>query len=310
MNGHYITAILELTIRLINRTAFCRLFCLLALLPASLIASPKKEIDRPAYSFEFLTFKTPFEDRVRLEIWGEIPAQNLRFDRAKSGFQATYQVSAVLVSSARQEVGRSTVVDTLIVNSIGEPTNRKVGIIKLSYILSPGDYSAVIRVTDLQSSGSSRFRKEFKIPRYADGVFSVSDIQLSPSIVRTEQKSQWTRNSWRIVPNPSRYFNEENRSIFVYAELYNLEFAASEMEKGVLSTFTIRDRNNQAVSSLDIPNIKVSGQSTLVAQIPIRQLMSGQYRLVVTIRDLATGLEVEKSALFFVDNYDLIAESR
>ncbi|MCG8608586.1 hypothetical protein MJD09_26820, partial [bacterium] len=179
--------------------------------------------------------------------------------------------------------------------------------VSLPFVLPPDRYKAVVLVEDLHSPNFSRLTKTVLLPDYWHEL-KLSDLRLSRTITRAEENSALVRNGWSIRPNPSRRFGTDARAVYVYSEVYNLSFGASEMEKGVLSTYTIEDIHGTELRSFEIPNIKVGLQSVLVAMIPTQNLKSGRYKLVLTVRDLETGLEVDQEAYFFVDRSGLLAE--
>jgi hypothetical protein len=281
--------------------------CLFLAAPALCFQPTLNGVGGPVYRLEFLTSKSTQENGTLLELCGEILPANLRFKANESGYQALYELTVAVFDRQDDFVASSSQKDTLKISSLAEIADLQPSYLIVPFVLPPERYKAVVLVEDLQSSSFSRFTKNIDLPDYSK-YLTVSDLRLSPSIVRARAQSPAVKSGWRIRPNPSRHFGTEARAVYVYSEVYNLSFEASEPEQGVLSTYTIKDIGGATLNSFEIPNIKIGCQSVLVAMIPIYDLKSGRYQLVLTVRDLETGLEVDRSAYFFVARSGLLAE--
>ena len=102
--------------------------------------------------------------------------------------------------------------------------------------------------------------------------------------------------------HPYSLFGMEAHTLYVYCELYNLRQGSGTMDKGLISTFTIKNSKGEEIKSHTIDNLKLNQQTFLLGKIPIHDLNTGRYQLLLHVTDLDSGESVEKSAVFNVVN--------
>jgi len=126
----------------------------------------------------------------------------------------------------------------------------------------------------------------------------------------TTKESSFVKNNWQFSPNVSNLFGKELKTLYIYAESYNLTLPSAESFLGLKSVFTIKKSDGEVVKSIEKESPKFVGTNVLAAQIPISELSAGQYELTLNITDKDTGKSVEKSANFIVVDPVLISSSK
>lgn len=254
---------------------------------------------RPIYHVEFLTFRAG-DSETRLEVYCQIPLESLNFSFKNYAFLSRYEISLELFDRSDNLVNKTAIRDSVKLESASQIDDLRPILIRFDLNLPAGDYRAVVRMNDLESSQDSKIELPIKIPDYDKPGLKVSDLQLANSITRNKNNTDLVKNNWGISPNVSHEFGAGQDAIYVYAELYNLKVLKNQTGKGLLSTFVIKNEAGEQVKVLTLDNIKLDKTSFLIAKIPVHELESGQYKLTMIVTDLDNGGQAEKSVLFNV----------
>jgi GWxTD domain-containing protein len=91
--------------------------------------------------------------------------------------------------------------------------------------LPPGEYSAKISVTDVQSGARGEYLMDLGIPSLGDSTLAMSDIELADKISRGEENNKFYKNGFQIIPNASGVYSIGQPMLYYYAEVYNLPFS-------------------------------------------------------------------------------------
>ena len=173
-----------------------------------------------------------------------------------------------------------------------------------------GSYQAKVLVTDLNSKRVGEAVKPFFAPALSTPELTVSGIQFSSLIQRSEESNRFTKNGLLILPNPLRIFEKwavmpedgsyKPRTMYLYFEIYNLspdstgEEFAYDIYPSVTShangmTFPLTPKKNQQISGTDGLDVITLDYMTFPEDI---------YTLEVKVRDIQSGIEASSSAVF------------
>lgn len=295
--------------RSIGLTFSLFLFCL----PSLLLAKKDANLDNlSGYRFEFLTFKADQSEKTYLEVFAQIPTDNLTYAKKEEGYRANYSISVNLYNQMGFFVDSKIYKNSVKFQSgdRDQPLTFRSHIVKIPFLVSPGQHKAVLYITDLENLESLVFSKMIDIPDYRTPDLHLSDIQISSSLKHTTEASSFVKNNWKFLPNVSNVFGERLKTLYIYAELYNLTFPTDESALRLKSVFSIKKRDGEAVKLIERDNLKFVGTNVLAAQIPIGELTAGQYQLTLNVTDLDSGESVGKTANFIVVEPVLISSSK
>lgn len=281
--------------------------------PSLLLAETEANLNHlRGYRFEFLIFKAESSEKTHLEVFAQIPTHNLLYTRTDEGYQANYSISVNLYDHmglfVDSKIYKSTV--DLQIEDRNQPLTLTSEIVKFLFFLSSGKHKAVVYVTDLGNFETITFSKIIEIPDYSTPGLHLSDIQISSSMKYTTKASSFVKNNWKFSPNVSNVFGKELKTLYIYAELYNLTLPSEESFLGLKSVFIIKKGDGEVVKSIEKESPKFVGTNVLAAQIPISELSAGQYELTLNITDKDSGKSVKKSANFIVVEPVLISSSK
>ncbi|MFQ5824569.1 MAG: hypothetical protein ACE5JB_10980 [bacterium] len=263
-----------------------------------------KSIDYGQYGYylDFLTFRAGDTEKTLVEIFGQFPAQNFKFVKSVEGYCAHYELSIRLLNQDDELIQWTHQIDSVKVSSTNTISNLSQRLTRALFVVPPGQYRAELYLIDLKTHATLTFIMNIVAPDYGYSGLKVSDLQISTLINSTEEKSALVKNNWKIWPNIPRLFGMNSPTLYVYAELYNFSHRLGEHKQGFVATYTITNNRRQEVTSLDLSK-EIPGETfVLVAKIPIQELKSGQYRLTLNVKGVASGKVIEKSTYFNIVN--------
>jgi len=278
------------------------------LLPLIFISSPVfsqqiiHNMARDSYFFDFLTFKAFDGDKTFLEVFCKIPFKSLKFTQTPLGLIAYYNLELTLFNKKNMLVETSSYTNSVKVDSYREAKNLSTHseIIRFTFVVEPDDYKAHMTITDNQSPVFKGFRRNLHVPNYTEKGLQASDIQMATSITTTDQQTILVKNGREIVPNVSHIYGKGARVLYVYSELYNLHHKRKSNLNEFLATFTIIDQNGQKVKKFQHKQNKPGKTCAFSLGIPVGDLKSGQYKLVMDVIDLDNSKTVTKETNFHI----------
>lgn len=170
------------------------------------------------------------------------------------------------------------------------------------YALENGEYKVDVSVEDANLPGSAKqFGSTFRLD-YSGEALQQSDIQLLASIkpVGEEDKAnaQMVKSGYVFEPLPSHFYDKNDGALLFYHEIYNADKAIAD--DFVVSYFIDDESTPDKVEALSMSHKRKSPEpvNVLLQQIDIQKLPSGNYQLVVEIRNRERVLLGRKSVPF------------
>ena len=257
---------------------------------------------RDSYFFDFLTFKAFNGDKTFLEVFCKIPFKSLKFTQTPSGLIAYYNLELTLFNDKNKLVETASYTDSVKVDSYKEAKSLSTysEIIRFTFIIEPDDYKAHMTITDNHSPAFKGFRRNLHIPNYTEKGLQASDIQMATSITTTSQQTILVKNGREIIPNVGHIYGVDSKVLYVYSELYNLHHKKKSNFNEFLATFTIIDQNGHEVKKIQHKQNKPGKTCAFSLGIPVGDLESGQYQLVMDVIDLDNSKTVTKVTNFHI----------
>jgi len=257
---------------------------------------------RDSYFFDFLTFKAFNGDKTFLEVFCKIPFKSLKFTQTPSGLIAYYNLELTLFNDKNKLVETASYTDSVKVDSYKEAKSLSTysEIIRFTFIIEPDDYKAHMTITDNHSPAFKGFRRNLHIPNYTEKGLQASDIQMATSITTTSQQTILVKNGREIIPNVGHIYGVDSKMLYVYSELYNLHHKKKSNFNEFLATFTIIDQNGHEVKKIQHKQNKPGKTCAFSLGIPVGDLESGQYQLVMDVIDLDNSKTVTKVSNFHI----------
>jgi len=236
-------------------------------------------------------------DSPYIETYLEIYSNSLSLKYLDS----THMLSGVdivqLIKNDKEEIidfKKYSICDTLVKEEVFE------NIIDLQRFKLPnGKYSIEIQLNDRYSELDNQIHTEnFKI-EFIDHLIQISDIELLDYYWKTDEASATSKSGYGMIPLVTDYFSPEFNRLAYYFEIYNAKNYLKEGSSYILlQSIKIRETGNIAGQFNKLKKIKSTEVTPVLNSFNIENLPTGNYELVIQVRDQSNDLILEKKQLF------------
>lgn len=236
--------------------------------------------------------KKPF-----LETYLTIAGNSLQYSKNELGmFQAKVEIVLTLKQGdAIKFADKYTLLSPLSPDSL----TRKDFVDQQRISIPNGDYQIEISLKDLNAQGNSIIYSENISIAFAENKISISDISFAESYTPTINQSKFSKNGYDIFPFSSDFFPENMDKLIFYSEVYNSDKILAEDESFLVNYFVEDAENGLPAGSLRKFTKETAKPVVVVfSEFPMKHLKSGNYNLVVEVRDKENNLLAAKKKYF------------
>jgi GWxTD domain-containing protein len=168
----------------------------------------------PTFFFDALCYASDNPAKSRVELYLQVPHEELRFVKSGNQFIARYDVTlSVYGPDQKLAQERTWSVDTRVEDFSQTTSNRMYSLTQRTFELDPGSYQVGLQVQDQESKKTSRVRRGLSVSDFKKEPVSMSDIMLVNRLsVDGERRS--------IVPNISGNVTQLTEGFFLFFEMY------------------------------------------------------------------------------------------
>ena len=166
------------------------------------------------------------------------------------------------------------------------------------FSLPNGEYQMEVSVTDMNSGDALPKVTSTVEVNYPDNVPSVSDILLFDSYSKASKPSTCTKSGYDFLPRVYPYYGPSEERINFYAEVYNSDVIYDEGKYLVNYFIEALESSTRMQNFFFAKRMDVGKVNVLFHTIDITELPSGNYYLVVEVRDRSNALICSNSAFF------------
>ena len=167
------------------------------------------------------------------------------------------------------------------------------------FSLPNGEYQLEIGITDMNSGEalpSEKFHREGGLSRM--GRLPISDILLFDSYSKAEKQTACTKSGFDFLPRVYPFYGATDDKLNFYAELYNSDKLYDEGKFLVNYYIETAESSNRMQNYYFNKRFDVNKVNVLLNTIDISELPSGNYYLVVEMRDRSNALICSNSCFF------------
>jgi GWxTD domain-containing protein len=234
----------------------------------------------PKYYQDFLNFASEQEGKTRLDIFIQVPYQEIQFVKSTKGFSAAYTVTVSVYDDEDKEkllVEKSwkEKIDAIDFEQTVSKDNYNLSL--KSFHLVPREYFIVTSVEDEDS------RKKFA----SENLYNVRDLtkKVSISDLMLVSNQRYIEGSNKILPNVSRNITSKRDGIPMFFEIY------SDNSSEVKIEFTIKDEDDDVIHKDTISKQLIPDRNQIIHTVKDISLGLGNYKITVVILD-STGSKV------------------
>ncbi len=246
--------------------------------------------------FNYTIFNT-LNSKPYLETSLTISGNSVKFIPVNGGKQASVSISwrilkgTELVKSSAYNLMSPVVTDTLHLPSFID--NQR-------FSLENGQYTLELVIADNAFPDKKTSHTEkILIDLKREKKIHSSDIQALESYSKAITQGNLTKNGYDLVPYNINYFPKTQNTLKFYNETYNIDSVLGKQAKFLYSYYVENSENLRKVSYLNGFQ-KQSAQkiNALLAQFDITQLPTGNYNLVIEVKDTANTIHSQKKWFF------------
>ncbi len=232
-----------------------------------------------------------------VETYMTIPGSSVKYKKVNGGYQNSVNVSLLITDQS----GKIAAANKYNLNGpvFSDTTKIPAFIDTQRYPLTAGSYTIELTVTDNQSS-----KDPFKLIQviklsYGNYPIQVSSIQLLESFKKTVAPSAITKSGYDLIPYTVDYFPESQNKLAFYFESYNTDTFLGKNRSFIYKYFIENNDNLKQVGDYSSFKKAVTAPvNPLLAQFDITNLPTGNYNLVIEIRDAANMIQMQEKYFF------------
>ncbi len=246
--------------------------------------------------FSYKTFYSP-ESGPFIETYLSVNAGSVMYSLTKNGtYQGTLQIEVKYSNASGIKHSDKY---NLLSPEVKDTANIKFSFLDQQRIQLPnGEYKLEMTITDKNLPDKPYNLSQMVKLEYYNNIAAVSDIEFLDSFSKSETASMLTKSGYDLVPFADNFFATQATSIKFYAEIYNTDKILGAAPY-LVSYYIESAESKKAVESLQgfsrqNPE-KVNG---ILREIPIATLPSGNYNLVVEVKNQQNEVIAVNSVFF------------
>jgi GWxTD domain-containing protein len=217
-------------------------------------------------------------EKTHVEIYYSLLRSQYDFQPDSNGYHSYVDMTAIVTSDSGQLIDSSSWRVGLRVNSLIEarlPNFLNNDIITAQ--LSPGSYSVLLKAASFMGGYTGEKLLKIDVPDFKSTGLSMSQLQLAYNVINPDG-GPFDKAGKRLIPNIRRVFSHDDKLVYYYAEVYNLDSAKSEFS----TTIRIYDANGNLYKEIAPSTQASAGKSaSVLSGFNITAFRSGYYKLIV-----------------------------
>lgn len=240
---------------------------------------------QPMAYFDYKVFGSP-KQGTYVETHLSFAASSLTFDTLKNGKTQARVGTTVII----QQNDKIVTFNKVEVKSPECPDSLVIDFLNLQrFSIGPGTYNIEVELVDLnKSENNTTTFKQAVIVDYPSTLAYVSDILFLADIkAASNPATSFTRGSQDMFPLVSNYFPEDFDHLMFYAELYNTKYSFNDSAASFALLYKIATpKTGKTFKTYQkVMKKKADEVVPILGNIDISNLPSGNYELVIEIRD-------------------------
>lgn len=168
------------------------------------------------------------------------------------------------------------------------------------YILANGAYEMELSIADKNKPGEKPFVSTIPVTiDFPEIIMGISSVQLLESYAKATVPSILTKSGYDLTPYVSNYFPENTSKIKFYAEMYQAKKILGDSAKFIVSYYLESYESKVRLTDYNGFNKQMANDvNILLSEFNIESLPSGNYNLVVEVRDKENKIQAQQKAFF------------
>jgi GWxTD domain-containing protein len=247
-------------------------------------------------NFNYAIFYAPGKGSY-IETYLSVTGSSVLFKREKIKYQGKIRVEINFTQDGKSITSN---VYNLLSPEILDTTNKPNFVDLQRYPLKPGTYQAEIKISDVNNTKAEPTKGKLTIViAEQNDSLRISDIELAESVTKAEQPTSVTKSGYDIVPYPLAHFPEKINRLNFYVEVYNSLKQLGADSKFLFTYYIESAEMKEIVTGFHtFSKHKAEEVVPLIGQFDISKLSTGNYNLVIEIRNGSNELKAQKKLNF------------
>lgn len=253
------------------------------------------QLDNLRAYFSYATFHIPDQGSF-VETYLAVEGNSVVYKQAEDGtFRAKIEVTLIF---RKQDTIRDYAKYELKSPAVEDTSKANFGFIdQQRFLLADGEYDLEISIADINSKKQGFKTFEKILLEYPNNTINISGIQFLEKFEKSETQSSITKSGYDLIPMVYAFYPESMNSLSFYGEIYNTEKILGNNEPYMVNYFIESfESNKRMLEFFSRKRMTASSVGILLQKLDISKLPSGNYQLVVEVRNKTNELlSVSKS---------------
>lgn len=170
--------------------------------------------------------------------------------------------------------------------------------------LSPGTYKVDLLVRDINSGAQILKQVGFTVPKFEPEKLASSSLVLAVKLeaLNDQLPGMFSIGPYKVLPNVSGVF-KRGQEVGIYMQIYNAGIDQTTLRPSIDVEYVLTDKSGKEIlkQNEDWRGLSDSGQRlTLARLLPTTQLATGEYTVMIRVRDKVSGQTLSPSSKFTV----------
>jgi len=235
-----------------------------------------------------------------VETYMTIAGNSAYFKKVKGGYQASVHIQLALIDAdGNIAAGKK----YNLTGPVFKDTNEVIPsfIDSQRYPVKNGTYTLELVITDNNAPAKTEPQKinQIIVLKYKKEVAVFSSVQLLESFNKSQTPSPLSKSGLDLIPYTVDYFPESVSKLSFYLEAYNLDTLLGSNKPFVFRYFIQNNDTKELMENFySFRKSMAAAVNPLLGQIDISNLASGNYNLIIEVRDAQNELQMQKSLFF------------
>jgi GWxTD domain-containing protein len=175
---------------------------------------PVRSEQSTAFFFDAICYESEEAGKSRIDVYIQVPYEQLRFVKDGEGFAAKYDVILTISRPTQQIVQeRSWTVEVRLPEFARTVSRNASSLTQKALDIEPGEYRVAVQLKDQESKKGGRIQRSLLVTDFEKDSVSISDIMLVSRLTTEGEKR-------KIVPNISGNVSSSGEGFFLFFEVY------------------------------------------------------------------------------------------
>jgi GWxTD domain-containing protein len=245
------------------------------------IQPEQASLDLPQFYFDALSFASDQPGLSRLDVYLEVPYEQLHFANIGQLFTSSYEITMSFYDKDNKLVDEKWWKKTVETGNYNESISAKQSdMTQRSFMLPPKQYTLVIQISDSDTKKMFRRKRDITVKNFASHSFSASDVMIARRV--SEEN-----NNKVVYPNVSGNVGDSQQGTTIFFEAYNRMAADS-----AIVYVNILNKRNDIVARDTCTQVLDTARTACFCQIHTSHLPAGEYKLSVETVPHSSALHV------------------